>query len=286
MATVYRARDHRLERDVALKVMHPHLRGAREARQRFAREARTVARLRHPGIIAIFDYSGEDSSDSYIATELLTGPTLKDYIDAAAPLPIEVAVAFTLAVAEALAAAHAQGVIHRDIKPENILLHERREVKLSDFGIAQLAGGQTLTATGQILGSPGHMAPEHLRGADCDARSDLFSLGTVLYHLCTGQLPFDGSNPHQILTRVIEGDYIDPLRLRPDIGSGLQRVIQQLLAPSPTERYASATALIADLQAFLQQSGVDDGAALLRAYLQDPAREGPRLRQQSIRHLL
>src|SRR5262245_53505212 len=188
MATVYRARDTRLDRLVALKVMHPHLQGAKEARQRFAREAVTVARLHHPSILEIYDYSGEDSEVRFIATELLTGPTLKVFAEQNPDLPAEIAACIALQVARALGAAHAEGVVHRDVKPENIMLHESKGVKLTDFGIAQLVDVQGMTTTGQVLGSPAHMAPEQIEGRECDARSDLFSLGTVLYMLATGQL--------------------------------------------------------------------------------------------------
>src|SRR5688572_1471001 len=155
MATVYRARDTRLNRLVALKVMHPHLQGAPEARQRFAREAVTVARLHHPSILEIYDYSGESSEVSFIATELLPGPTLKRFADDHSEIPPEIAACMTLQVARALGAAHAEGVIHRDVKPENVLFHENRCLKLTDFGIAQLVDVQSMTTTGQVLGSPG-----------------------------------------------------------------------------------------------------------------------------------
>lgn len=180
MATVYRARDTHLDRFVALKVLHPHLRGEGEARSRFAREARSVARLEHPNIVRVLDYAGEDSEVAFLAVELLTGPTLAEYRRHVGSLPAEVAAAIALAVARALAAAHAQGIIHRDVKPENVLLHRDETVKLTDFGVAHVVDAQGFTATGQILGSPGHMAPEQIEHGACDARSDLFSLGTVL----------------------------------------------------------------------------------------------------------
>src|SRR6185295_1762819 len=217
MATVYRARDTRLDRLVALKVMHPHLQGAKEARARFSREALTIARLHHPAILEIYDYSGEESDTSYIAAELLTGPTLKQFADAHHDIPPEICACVAIQLARALAAAHAEGVIHRDVKPENVLLHENRCVKLTDFGIAQLVDVQGMTTTGQVLGSPAHMAPEQIEGKECDPRSDLFSLGTVLYLLATSELPFSGSNPHQVLKRIMEGRFKDPLQARPSI---------------------------------------------------------------------
>jgi eukaryotic-like serine/threonine-protein kinase len=267
MATVYEARDTRLDRLVALKVMHPHLQGAKEARARFAREAVTIARLRHPNILEIFDYSGEDSDTSYIAAELLTGPTLKQLVEQHADIPAEVAACMTILLARALGAAHAEGVIHRDVKPENVLLHENREIKLTDFGIAQLIDMQGMTTTGQVLGSPGHMAPEQIEGRECDVRSDLFSLGTVLYLLGTGELPFQGKNPHQVLKNIVEGHYRDPLQVKPQMGGRLRAIIIKCLETDPAKRYASAQELEADLESFVRGSGIEKPSEFIADYL-------------------
>jgi eukaryotic-like serine/threonine-protein kinase len=267
MATVYRARDTKLDRLVALKVMHPHLQGAKEARARFAREAVTIARLRHPNILEIYDYSGEDSENSYIAAQLLTGPTLKQLVEEHADIPAEVAACMTILVARALGAAHTEGVIHRDVKPENVMLHEARDVKLTDFGIAQLIDTQGMTTTGQVLGSPGHMAPEQIEGRECDVRSDLFSLGTVLYLLATGELPFQGKNPHQVLKQIAEGQFRDPLRVKPQIGGRLRAIIMRCLEVDPTKRYASARELEDDLQGFVAECGIQEPSEFIADYL-------------------
>jgi len=270
MATVYRARDVRLQREVALKVMHPHLQGAKEARQRFAREALTVAKLHHPGILEIYDYSGEDSEVAFIATELLTGPTLKQFVEAHPTVPPEIAACMVLQVAQALAVAHGAGVVHRDVKPENVMLHRGGVLKLTDFGIAQLLDAQSMTTTGQVLGSPGHMAPEQIEGKECDPRTDLFSLGTVLYLLTTGELPFTGKNPHQVLKRIMEGRYADPLLVRASIGAPLARIIARCLELDPDKRYQTADQLEADLLALLCDMEVDSPDELLVEYLADP----------------
>lgn len=270
MATVYRARDTKLDRLVALKVLHPHLRGSAEARARFRREAQGVARLRHPRVLEIYDYSGEDSEESYIATELLTGPTLRIFIERHESVLAEIAACFAIEMCRALGAAHQNGIVHRDVKPENILIHEDRVIKLTDFGIADMVDSQTMTATGQILGSPGHMAPEQIEGRDCDARTDVFALGTVLYFLACGRLPFTGRNPHQVLKRISEGDFPDPLRVKPAIGEKLRAILLRALATDPAARYPNVSEFERDLQAFIGESRIEDASGLLERYLRDP----------------
>jgi serine/threonine-protein kinase len=271
MATVFRARDTNLDRLVALKLMHPHLRGAKEARARFRREAQSVARLKHPCILEIYDYSGEGSDESYISAELLTGPTLKVYVEEAVEMPAEIAACFGIEIARALAAAHDKGIIHRDVKPENILLHDNRCLKLTDFGIADMVDSQSMTATGQILGSPGHMAPEQIEGQHTDARTDVFALGTVLYFLAVGRLPFTGKNPHQILKRILDADIPDPLRFRPAIGSRFKAILLKAMAKSAADRHQSAVELEAALRAYVAPIGIDDPAREVARFLADPS---------------
>ena len=286
MATVYRARDSSLDRFVALKVLHPHLQRTTEARARFAREAKSVARLRHPHILEIYDYSGEASDETYIAAELLTGPTLKDFVLQHKELPPEVAACISVQLADALGEAHAKGIIHRDVKPENVLIHEERCVKLTDFGIAHMVDTHTFTATGQILGSPGHMAPEQVEGGTCDARSDVFSLGTVLYFCATGRLPFVGRNPHHLLKLLLGGEYPDPLRLRPVIGADLAEIINKALSRDPDDRYQTAGELAAALREFLREMAIDDPDETLTQYLKAPARVTAGLQETSLERLL
>jgi serine/threonine-protein kinase len=286
MATVYRARDSSLDRFVALKVLHPHLQRTSEARARFTREAKSVAKLRHPHILEIYDYSGEASDETYIAAELLTGPTLKDFVLKHKDVPPEIAVCIALQLASALGEAHAKGIIHRDVKPENVLIHEDRCVKLTDFGIAYMVDAHTFTVTGQILGSPGHMAPEQVEGGTCDVRSDVFSLGTVLYFCATGRLPFVGRNPHHLLKLLLEGEYPDPLRLRPAIGQDLAAIIHKALARAPADRYQSAAEIAGELRAFLIEMAIDDPDETLARYLANPTEMATELHRQSLQRLL
>ncbi|MEM7139004.1 MAG: serine/threonine-protein kinase [Myxococcota bacterium] len=286
MATVYRARDSSLDRLVALKVLHPHLQRTSEARARFTREAKSVAKLRHPHILEIYDYSGEASDETYIAAELLTGPTVKDFVLQHKETPPEIAACIALQLADALREAHLKGIIHRDVKPENVLIHEDRCVKLTDFGIAHMVDTHTFTATGQILGSPGHMAPEQIESGDCDERSDVFSLGTVLYFCATGRLPFVGRNAHHLLKLLLDGDYPEPLRLRPAIGAELASAMDKALSRRPGDRYQSAQQMAEDLRSFLADMGIDDPDATLARYFAEPERVSRELEVQALQRSL
>ena len=277
MATVFRARDTHLDRMVAIKILHPHLQKAPEARVRFSREAKSVAKLRHPNILEIYAYSGEESEESYISAELLTGPTLKKFTEDAYTSGVGIApqyaACFALQVAAALREAHANGVVHRDVKPENVLLHEDRCVKLTDFGIAQMVDSQSFTATGQILGSPGHMAPEQIEGVECDERTDVFSLGTVLYHLAVGRLPFVGRNPHQVLRQIMDAEFPDPERINPKCGTLLADIINKSMRKDPGDRFQSAEEMEAALRMYLANLGIDDPDEVLCLYLKNPEEE-------------
>ncbi|HVI92460.1 MAG TPA: serine/threonine-protein kinase, partial [Anaeromyxobacter sp.] len=181
MAAVYRGRDTALDREVAVKLLHPHLASAPESRARFSREARAVARLSHPGIVEIYDYAGETAPESYLVTEFVRGRTLRAFAHEVGFGYPEIGALVGRALVDALVHAHSAGVIHRDLKPENVLVHEgeRPALKLADFGIARiLASEERMTMTGALVGSPHHMAPEIVEGREADARSDLFSIGT------------------------------------------------------------------------------------------------------------
>jgi tRNA A-37 threonylcarbamoyl transferase component Bud32 len=274
MSVVYRGRDTALEREVAVKILHPHLATKADSRARFSREARAVARLSHPGIVEIFDYSGDGTEESWLVTEFVHGRTLRAFADAGGiPMP-ECGALVGLALADALVHAHAAGVIHRDLKPENVMIAEgsgRPSVKLADFGIARiLSQDDGMTMTGALVGSPNHMAPEVVEGREADARSDVFSLGTILYWLCTGRLPFEAPNPSATLHRLVTGDFPDPRGVNPALGEPLARLINACLALDPDARPAGAAEVRDQLAAILRADGIDRPDEALASFLADP----------------
>jgi eukaryotic-like serine/threonine-protein kinase len=285
MATVYRARDPVLARDVAIKVIHPHLRDSAEIAHRFSVEARAVAKLRHPNIVEVFDVSREDEPEQYLVVELLRGFTLRKLLQKRSPLAPEVAASIGVELASALAHAHEQDVVHRDTKPENVILERRGGpdstprsapgsgdgvlVKLTDFGIAKLLDAQGVTSTGQVLGSPAHMAPEQIEGGEVDARADVFALGVLLYECMVGHLPFEGNNPAQVLRRVLDGQYPSAEAERPTVGRGYSTVLDRALAHLPADRFASAAELGGALTRELARLGVDSPRAEIAEWLDD-----------------
>jgi len=271
MAVVYRAQDETLKREVAIKILHQHLAGEPESKARLEREAQAVAKLRHENILEIFDYSGLGSASSYIVTEFIDGQTLKQYLNAR-PLGFsEVAALISVEVCHALAHAHSLGVIHRDVKPENVMIRKDGLIKLMDFGIAQVLDFQRMTVTGQLLGSPAYMAPEIIEGKPLDFRTDVFSVGIMLYLLATGELPFSGRNPHEVLRRIAEGKFPDPRTVGRGVDQVLARIITRALAHRPDDRYPDVTPMCDDLMAYLTEAGLTDVRAELRAHFADPA---------------
>jgi serine/threonine-protein kinase len=286
MAVVYRCRDTVLDREVAIKVLHPHLADREESRARLRREAITVAKLRHDNILEIFDYSGTDASESYIVTEFIHGVTLRDWLDARWQPRPAVAAMIVHRLCLALAHAHEFGVVHRDIKPENVMIREDGCLKLMDFGIAQILDHQKLTMTGQLLGSPAYMAPELISGKPIDRRTDLFSVGILLYQLATGQLPFSGRNPHEVLNRIADADYAPASSVNPMVDEDLEDILKRALAREPDHRYQTARALANELEDYLQAMGIEPSAAELRAYFNDAEEYVDQLDRRVCAHLL
>jgi DNA-binding response OmpR family regulator len=238
-ATVYRAVQTDLDRTVALKVLHSHLTGTDEFHERFFREAKITASLSHPGIVQIFDY-GRDGASHFLAMEYIEGSSLDRHISAKRPLPMEVGLFIMADVCRALAHAHDRGVVHRDLKPQNILLSREGRVKLADFGMARLLDGslQQLTAPNHIAGTPQFLSPEQTRGGEAGPASDIFSLGTMLYLLSTGHLPFAGPNIAAVIYQISQCSYEEPLRRNPRLDARLARAIAACLQKDPAGRFA------------------------------------------------
>lgn len=290
MAVVYRGVDEALERDVAVKLLHPHLAARVEHRKRLAREARAVARLRHPNILEIYDFSGEDSPEAFLVTELIVGRTLRAFAVEHPFDPPELAAACVYVLAGALAHAHEQGIIHRDLKPDNVMVHEAGDspiIKLMDFGIAQIIDrDERMTMTGSLIGSPSHMAPEIIDGEDADERSDIFSLGTVLYAIVTGQLPFEAPSPGALLKKILSGDYPDPREIKPTVSDALTKVIHDSMALNPADRIQNASAFQARLRDALLDVEIERPEELLERFLKDPQGTATSTRDQIVRTLM
>jgi serine/threonine-protein kinase len=284
MATVYRAHDRRLGRDVAVKVIHRHLRDSGEVARRFTAEAHAVAKLKHPNIVEIYDVSDEDAPERYLVAELVRGKSLRRVLTEHPALPPEIVACLGVELASALAHAHERGVIHRDVKPENVLFSlpwddetsgESSEpslacVKLTDFGIAKLLDQQGVTSTGQVLGSPAYMAPEQIDGDVVDVRADVFGLGVLLYESMIGRLPFEGKTPGQVLKAILHGQYTPADQERPAVGARWAAILHGAIEPNAQQRYPSMAAFRAVLEAELTPLGFTDPRLELTAYLRDP----------------
>src|SRR5262245_8107629 len=270
MAVVYRARDETLAREVAVKVLHEHLLAEPESKARLEREARAVAKLQHDNILQIFDYSGSGSPSSFIVTEFIDGQTLKQFLASRKVALPEIAALIVLEVGNALRHAHSLGILHRDVKPENVMVRKDGILKLMDFGVAQILDLERMTVTGQLLGSPAYMAPELLEGKTLDFRTDVFSLGIMLFQLATGSLPFTGRNPHEVLKRIAEGRFPDPRTLNRLVSDQLARIISKSLARLPDDRYPSVDALIAELETFVANAGLGRTRDELQGFFKDP----------------
>jgi predicted Ser/Thr protein kinase len=274
MSVVYLGRDEALDRLVALKLLHRHLARDPEARARLSREARASARLTHPHIPEIHDFSGADGQDdgrAFIVSEFIDGPSLAEVFRAAAPRLPESGVLLLVGVARALAHAHLHGIVHRDVKPENILVGKDGLVRLTDFGIAHVIGLESMTMTGTLIGSPQHMAPEQIDGSrDLDHKVDIWGFGTVLFMaLAGGRPPFEGDNPHQLLRRIVEGERPDIRRLNPHVDAALARIVDRCMAKERSARYGTMQAVVDDLDAWLAVRGLGDARAELKALVPD-----------------
>lgn len=253
MADVYKAYQPGLDRHVAVKVLHPFLAAESNFLARFRQEAKAVAALRHPNIVQVYDFDHEKGRGVYyMVMELITGPTLKVRLGELAAggehAPLGEAIRIAIAVGEALDYAHHRGMVHRDVKPANIMFTMDGEVVLADFGIARMINVKGLTASGAMVGTPAYIAPEQGLGQAGDERSDIYSLGVVLYQLVTGSLPFDAETPMGIVLKHINDPLPSVRALRPDAPEELEWVINRALAKDPAQRYQTAAAFVADLR--------------------------------------
>ena len=240
MATVYVAQDERLDRPVALKVMHPHLADSAAFVERFRREARSAARIVHPGVVSVFD-QGVVTGQGFLVMELIDGTNLRQLLRAQGAFTIPQALRYTTDTLEALRAAHRVGVIHRDIKPENILVPTDGPAKVTDFGLARAASEVSMSSTGNMLGTVAYIAPEIATTAEADARSDIYSVGIMLYEMLTGAVPWAGESPLQIASHHVSDDVPSPSAAQPWIPREIDDLVAALTARDPANRPADAS---------------------------------------------
>lgn len=248
MAVVYKARCHRLNRLVAVKILKDEFSKDEEFRRRFHAESQAVAMLQHPNIVSVYDVSRSDDAD-YIVMELIEGITLKQYLEKRGCLNWRETLHFSMQIAKALEHAHSRGIIHRDIKPHNIMILKDGSVKVADFGIARVASSKN-TLTREALGSVHYISPEQAKGGSVDNRTDLYSLGVVMYEMLTGRTPYDGETPVSVAIQHINGMAELPSALNPDIPRGLEQITMHAMTAAPEQRYPSAHAMLLDMEEF------------------------------------
>ena len=251
MATVYKAKCHVLNRMVAVKVLKEEFTTDEEFIRRFNIEAQSAAGLSHPNIVSIYDV-GHEGNIYYIVMELIQGKTLKEIIAEDGTLPWKWSVNIAIQIASALEAAHKNNIVHRDIKPHNIIITEDGVAKVTDFGIAKAVSNSTITAFGTTIGSVHYFSPEHARGGYTDAKSDLYSLGIVMYEMVTGRVPFDADTPVSIALKHMQEKAVDPMKLNPNIPVAVNQIIMKAMQKEPSMRYQSATEMLKDLSLALK----------------------------------
>ena len=251
MAQVYEGTDTVLGRTVAIKVLAPQYARDEAFVARFRREAQAVARLNHPGVVSVYD-TGSDDGVHYIVMEYVPGRTLAQVLEQEGRLQPERAAEIARSVAQALAFAHSAGIIHRDVKPGNIMLGSSGGVKVMDFGIARALSSQTLTQTATVLGTASYLSPEQAQGEALDARSDIYSLGVVLYEMLTGRPPFSGDTPVAVAYKHVREDPVLPSTLAPEVTPDLEAIVMKAMAKNAANRYATSQEMAEDLDRYLQ----------------------------------
>ena len=257
MAVVFKGRDHRLNRLVAIKILKEELAQDAEFRRRFHDESQAVAMLSHPNIMAVYDVSHTPELD-YIVMELLDGITLKQYMQKkGGKLAWREALHFITQIMKALSHAHSRGIIHRDIKPHNVMVLRDGSLKVADFGIARLTSSAQATLTQEALGSVHYISPEQARGSHIDARSDIYSAGVVLYEMITGRLPYEGDSPVAVAIQHINSIPLSPREIDPEIPEALEAITMKAMASDVNQRYISADAMLADLEEFRKNPSIN-----------------------------
>ena len=256
MATVYKAKCHILNRYVAVKVLKDEFTTDSEFIKKFNTEAQSAAGLNHPNIVSVFDVCNEDNL-YYIVMELIQGKTLKEIIIEDGRLSWKWSVNIAIQIASALEVAHKNNIIHRDIKPHNIIITEDGIAKVTDFGIAKAVSNSTITAFGTTIGSVHYFSPEHARGGYTDAKSDLYSLGIVMYEMLTGKVPFDADTPVSVALKQVQEEPIDPMKYNDTIPVSVNRIILKAMQKDPNLRYQNATEMLRDLSLALKKPNED-----------------------------
>ena len=251
MAVVYKALSRRLNRYDAIKILRDDLTADEESRERFRDESKAIAMLSHPNIVAVYDV-GQSEGIDYIVMELVDGITLKQYCENRGALDWKETLHFSTQIVKALAHAHERGIIHRDIKPQNIMVLKDGTIKVADFGIAELQNSLT-GSSGTAVGSIHYMAPEQAKGAVADARSDIYSLGIVMYEMLTGQLPYTGSTPEEIAIKHINGKPIKPRQIKPEIPEKMEQIVLKAMSSDLQNRYQTANEMLDDLEKFRRE---------------------------------
>jgi serine/threonine protein kinase len=245
MSTVYLATDQKLDRDVALKVLHPHLANDGNFLERLAREAKAAAKFSHPHVVGVLD-QGHDGDTAYLVMEYIKGHTLRDVIKSKGALSPRLALALIDPVVEGLGVAHAAGMVHRDVKPENVLIADDGRIKISDFGLARAV--TTTTSTGALIGTVAYLSPELILGNPADARSDIYSTGIMLFEMLTGRQPFDGEVPIQVAYQHVNSTVGPPSGLVPGLAGEVDELVQWCTANDPERRPVDGNALLAELR--------------------------------------
>jgi serine/threonine-protein kinase len=259
MSTVYLARDTTLDRPVAVKVMHREMSEQADQLERFRQEARAVAKISHPNVVSVID-AGEDGGYPYIVFEYVEGETLKARINRVGALDVQEALAYAIEIARGLTVAHARNMVHRDIKPQNVLIDAEGRAKLTDFGISRQLEKEGMTATGRVLGTTDYVAPEQAMGRGADQRSDIYSLGVVLFEMLTGHVPFRADSQVGVAMKHVNEELPDVQGDRPELSAATALVVERATAKDPAKRYADIGAMIDDLSTALEVEAARAGS--------------------------